>query len=124
LHGCYATTDSTIDFGLHETNDFLGALGLEGVTVHWRYVVRDGRIVEEELLKPDGAFPARLREVTAWGRARKPAGWAAVTDSSGNIHFDGTTAPGLVALAREWSRSKAPVPVLPRATAVVTSTAT
>jgi hypothetical protein len=101
-----AARDSTVDFALHETNDFLEALGLEGVTVHWRYVVREGRIVEEEFLKADDAFPGVLREFTAWGRARQPEGWGAVTNATGGVHFDGKTAPTLVALARQWLRSR------------------
>lgn len=99
-----AARDSTVDFALHETNDFLEALGLEGVTVHWRYVVRDGRIVEEELRRPDAVFPGVLRAFSAWGRERKPDGWAAVTDAHGDIRFDGATAPQLIALARKWQR--------------------
>ena len=98
--------ESSVAFALHETNDFLGALGVEGVTVRWRYDVADGVIVAEELLKSDAAFPAVFREFSAWGRDRQPAGWTSVLDADGQVLFDGATAPHLIALAREWVRSK------------------
>jgi hypothetical protein len=92
-----------IEYRLHETNEFLTALGLDGVTALWRYTVRDGRIEEEELLDSDASFRSRLRKLTEWGRTTKPEGWGSVVDSDGSVRFDGETAPRLIALAKEWS---------------------
>ncbi len=97
-----------VEFTLYETNELLDALGLERVTARWRYTVRGGLVVEEQLLKADGRFGAALQEFTRWGRERRPEGWTSVTDGDGNVRFDGATAPALIALAREWSRSRGP----------------
>ena len=91
-----------IEYRLHETNDFLAALGLDGVSALWRYTVRDGRIEEEELLDSDASFRSRLRKLTEWGRTAKPAGWESVVDTDGVVRFDGETASRLIALAKEW----------------------
>ena len=99
-----------VEFTLHETNQLLDALGLERVTARWRYTVRRGRVAEEQLLQADGRFGAALEEFTRWGRERRPEGWASVTDRGGNIRFDGASAPALIALAGEWSRSRGPRP--------------
>jgi hypothetical protein len=95
-----------IEYRLHETNDFLAALGLDGVSALWRYTVRDGRIEEEELLDADASFRSRLRKFTEWGRTAKPAGWESVVDSEGSVRFDGETASRLIALAKEWPGSR------------------
>jgi hypothetical protein len=95
-----------VEYRLHETNDFLAALGLDGVSALWRYTVRDGRIAEEEILDADASFRSRLRKFTEWGRTAKPAGWESVVDSEGVVRFDGETAPRLIALAKEWPGSK------------------
>ena len=100
------TEGEAIEYRLHETNDFLAALGLEGVTALWRYTVRDGLVEEEELLDADASFRSRLRKLTEWGRTTKPAGWESVVDSEGSVRFDGETAARLIALAREWPGSK------------------
>ena len=97
-----------VEFTLLETNHLIEALGLKRVTARWRYTVQGGRVVEEELLEGDGAFRAALQELTSWGRQTNPEGWASVTDQKGNIRFDGATAVRLIALAREWSRSRTP----------------
>jgi carboxymethylenebutenolidase len=96
----------SVEYRLHETNDLITALGLEGVSALWRYVVRDGRIAEEELLDADGAFRTRLRKLTEWGRTSKPAGWESVVDSEGIVRFDGSTAPTLIRLAKEFSAKR------------------
>ena len=94
-----------IEYRLHETNDFLAALGLDGVSALWRYTVRDGRVEEEELLDADASFRSRLRKFTEWGRTAKPAGWESVVDPEGIVRFDGETASRLIALAKEWRGS-------------------
>ena len=94
-----------IEYRLHETNDFLAALGLDGVSALWRYTVREGRVEEEELLDADASFRSRLRKFTEWGRTAKPAGWESVVDSEGIVRFDGETASRLIALAKEWRGS-------------------
>jgi hypothetical protein len=96
----------TVEYRLHETNDFLAALGLDGVSALWRYTVRSGRIEEEELLDSDASFRTRLRKFTEWGRTARPAGWEAVVDSEGSVRFDGDSAAGLIALAKQWSGPK------------------
>jgi hypothetical protein len=100
------TRGSIVEFSLHETNQLLEALGLPSVTARWRYTIRGGRIVEEQLLEGDGAFGAALRELAKWARERRPEKWASVTDAERNIRFDGDTAPRLIDLAREWSRTR------------------
>jgi hypothetical protein len=100
------TEGETVEYRLHETNDFLTALGLDGVSALWRYTVRGGRIEEEELLDSDASFRSRLRKLTEWGRTAKPAGWGSVVDTEGSVRFDGDTAPALIALAKEWSGAK------------------
>jgi hypothetical protein len=95
-----------IEYRLHETNDLLTAMGLDGVSALWRYTVRDGRIEEEELLDSDASFRSRLRKFTEWGRTTKPAGWESVVDSEGVVRFDGETASQLIALAKEWATAK------------------
>lgn len=100
------TVGETIEYRLHETNDFLTALGLDGVSALWRYTVRGGLIEEEELLDSDASFRSRLRKLTEWGRTAKPAGWESVVDAEGSLRFDGETAPRLIALAKEWSAAK------------------
>jgi hypothetical protein len=97
-----------VEFTLYETNDLIDALGLKRVMARWRYTVRGGRVVEEQLLKGDGPFRAALQELTRWGREQRPEGWDSVTDKNGNIRFDGTNAPKLIDLARQWSRSRGP----------------
>jgi hypothetical protein len=95
-----------IEYRLHETNDFLTALGLDGVSALWRYTVRDGRIEEEELLDADASFRSRLRKFMEWGRTARPAGWQSVVDSEGSVRFDGETASRLIAVAKEWQSSQ------------------
>ena len=95
-----------VEYRLHETNDFLSALGLQGVSALWRYVIRDGRIAEEEHLDADASFRTRLRKFTEWGRISKPAGWESVVDSDGIVRFDGSTAPTLIRLGQEWSATR------------------
>ena len=87
---------------LHETNDFLAALGLDGVSALWRYSVRDGRIEEEELLDSDASFRSRLRKLTEWGRTAKPAGWESVVDHGGRRALRWRDRARLIALAKEW----------------------
>jgi hypothetical protein len=53
-----------VELTLYETNQLLDALGLERVTAQWRYTVRGGRVLEEQLLEADGAFGAALQEFT------------------------------------------------------------
>jgi hypothetical protein len=100
------TEGEAVEYRLHETNEFLTALGLESVTALWRYTVRDGRIEEEDLLDADTAFRSRLRKLAEWGRTAKPAVWKLVVDAEGAIRFDGETAPHLIALAKEWSAAR------------------
>jgi hypothetical protein len=95
-----------IEYRLHETNDLLTAMGLDGVSALWRYTVRGGRIEEEELLDSDASFRSRLRKLTEWGRTTKPAGWESVVDAEGSVRFDGDSAARLIALAKEWSAAK------------------
>ncbi len=95
--------EDSVEYRLHETNDFIAALGLDGVTALWRYAVRDGRITEEEHLEADGRFRTRLRRLADWGRTSHPAGWDSVVDAEGIVRFDGTTAATLIRLAKEWS---------------------
>src|SRR5262245_41875638 len=71
------TDGSAIEYRLTETNEFLEALGLESVSALWRYVVRDGRIAQEEHLDADPSFQASLRRFTRWGTTNQPAGWKA-----------------------------------------------
>ena len=94
---------SNVDFTLHETNDFIAALGLESVTAIWRYTVKDGRVAEEDLQQGAAAFRTSLRKLTQWGRSRKPAGWVAVVDSEGIVRFDASTAETLIRLAKEFT---------------------
>jgi dienelactone hydrolase len=96
----------SVEFRLRETNDFLTALGLEGVTAIWRYTLTDGRIAEEELLDSDASFRTRLRKLTGWGTTGKPAGWESVVDSEGTVRFDGRTAPTLIRLAKEFAATR------------------
>jgi hypothetical protein len=98
-----STDGGAVEYRLHETNDFLAALGLDGASAIWRYVVRDGRIAEEDLMEADGTFRIRLRKLTAWGRSTKPQGWESVVDAEGSVRFDGTTAPVLIRLAKEFA---------------------
>jgi carboxymethylenebutenolidase len=100
------TDGDVVEYRLHETNDFISALGLEGVSAIWRYTVRDGRITEEDLLDADASFRTRLRKLTEWGRTTKPAGWETVADSEGIVRFDGSTAATLIRLAKEWSAAR------------------
>jgi carboxymethylenebutenolidase len=97
---------ASVEYRLRETNDFLAALGLDGVTAIWRYTLEGGLIAEEELLDSDASFRTRLRKFTGWGTTEKPPGWESVLDSEGTVRFDGTTAPTLIRLAREWSNPK------------------
>ena len=97
-----------VEVSLYETNQLLDALGLDRVTARWRYTVRGGRVVEEQLLEADGRFRAALQEFTRWGGERRPEGWASVTDRDGKVRFDGAVVPALIALAGEWSRSRGP----------------
>ena len=97
---------TSVEYRLRETNDLVTALGLEGVTALWRYVVREGRITEEELMDADGAFRSRLRKMAEWGRASKPAGWESVVDSEGVVRFDGSTASTLIRLAKDFSATR------------------
>jgi len=99
-----------VEYTLFETNRLLDALGLKGVTARWRYTVRDSQVIEEQLLKGDETFKATLEEFSRWGRELRPEGWLFVSDAKGNPRFDGKSAPGLVRLAREWSRSRASSP--------------
>jgi carboxymethylenebutenolidase len=101
--------DSSVEYRLHETNDFISALGLDGVTAMWRYAVRDGRITEEDHLEADGPFRSRLRKFMEWGRTSQPAGWDTVVDSEGTLRFDGPTAEPLIRLAKEWSAARGAV---------------
>jgi hypothetical protein len=98
--------DARVEYRLYETNDFISALGLDGVTARWRYAVHDGRIAEEEHLEADGRFRTRLRRLTEWGRTSKPAGWDSVVDAEGVLRFDGATAETLIRLAKEWSAAR------------------
>jgi hypothetical protein len=95
-----------VEFTLYETNRLLDALGLKRATARWRYTVRDSQIVEEQLVKGDEGFNATLRDFTRWAREQRPQGWALVSDGKGNVRFDGASAPALIALAQEWSRSQ------------------
>jgi hypothetical protein len=95
-----------VEYRLHETDDFLAALGLDGVSALWRYTVRDGRIEEEELLDADASFRSRLRKFMEWGRTTKPSGWESVVDSEGVVRLDGEAASRLIALAKEWQGSQ------------------
>jgi len=63
------------------------------------------------LLKGDETFKATLQEFSRWGREQRPQGWRFVSDAQGNARFDGKSAPGLVRLAREWSRSRGSSPI-------------
>lgn len=101
-----SSSDTTADVVLHEESDFLGALGLAEVTADWRYVVRDGVIVEEHHLRADSAYAVRFREFVRWGRANQPPLWSSVLDTDGNVRFNGTTARALVALGRQWTESR------------------
>jgi hypothetical protein len=104
-----SSTDSTADIVLHEESSFLRALGLTEVTADWRYVVRNGVIVEEHHLRPDSAYAVRYRQFVAWGRSEQPSLWASVIDQNGNVIFNGVTGRTLVALALQWGASR-PVP--------------
>ena len=100
-----------VEFTLFETNRLLEALGLKRVTARWRYTVREGQVVEEQLLNGDETFKATLQEFSRWGREQRPQGWLFVSDAKGNARFDGKSAHGLVRLAREWSRSRGSSPI-------------
>jgi hypothetical protein len=97
--------DSLIEVRLWEHNAFLTALGLSSISARWRYLVRQGRIAQEEHLERDSGFAVRYQQFRRWAQETRPGNWGAALDATGEIRFDGGTAPLLIGAARRWRRT-------------------
>jgi hypothetical protein len=106
----FDVSDEAVTVRLVERNRFTELLGLGPFRMKTRYVVQDGKIVDQRLreLSEEGApsytqrFTAAMEPILAWAEDHAPGLLAAASGSSVAIRYDAESARALLDLIRRY----------------------